>query len=178
MKIGIVSDIHGNIEAWQQSMRGAFKAVDKVLIAGDIYGAGLADSSAPWYQPQRLKKQITHSPIPLLCVRGNCNGNLPEPEEIIGEIYGKKYYMCHGEACTSDEAIKALAKKNEAAYIIYGHTHEWRLEKIGNIIIINPGSPTVPSKKPKHDTFAVMNDKEIRIVDIHTQETLARIENK
>jgi len=177
MKIGIISDMHGNLEAWQAVMSGVFKDVDKVLIAGDIYGAGLVDRSASFYQPEKLKEQLAHSPIPLLCIRGNCDTRSSEPDELTGELFGKKFYMCHGQECTSDRAIAALAKQHQASILIYGHTHQWRLEKIGELIIINPGSPTLPDIN-NYLTVAILDQDKISILDISNGHTLATLENK
>ena len=175
MKIGIFADLHGNIDAWHTIMDGVFKDADQVLCAGDTFGAGLANPFSSSYHPQKLKEVIAHPPKPIVIVRGNCDAKGIYPDSASGTLGNKKYYLCHGQHCPSDEEKLKLAHQYHADFFIYGHTHLWRLEKTGDVVIINPGSPTTPQKKPKHDTVAVMTDHTIEIIDIHSRDVLATL---
>ncbi|MFC1517716.1 YfcE family phosphodiesterase [Candidatus Margulisiibacteriota bacterium] len=177
MKVGIISDLHGNIEAWQAIVKGVFKDVDKILSAGDLYGAGLADPNSPWYKPEEVKKSLENFPIKIIYTKGNCDPDIDHPESTKGELFGKKFYMCHGENCLSDSSKEKLAHKNKAFYFISGHTHKWHLGKNNGIILINPGSPTL-SRSPGQLTVAIMDEKEISIVDVISQQPLATIPNQ
>jgi putative phosphoesterase len=175
MKIGIFADLHGNIEAFHTIMGGVFKDVDAILCAGDTFGAGRGDPFSPWFQPQKLKDLIIYSKIPITMVYGNCDPKGLYPDSATGTINGLNYYLCHGQHCPDDDQKLALAKEHTASLLIYGHTHEWRLEKKDGVIIINPGSPTMPKKKPQHDTVALLNGTMVSIIDIHSQEALSTL---
>jgi putative phosphoesterase len=175
MKIGILADLHGNIEAWRAVINGVFKDADQILCAGDSFGAGFGDPSAPSYQPQKLKEFLLNSRAPVIMVRGNCDPKGLYPDSLTGECGGYRYYLCHGQHCPNDGEKIALAKKYNAKVFIYGHTHEWRLEKKDGVVVINPGSPTVPARVPKHDTVALWTDEFVTIVDIHSGDEVGRM---
>ena len=53
------------------------------------------------------------------------------------EYKGKKFYVYHG---TNKEKLDAAIKSNKYDYVLTGHTHIKRDEKIGNTRVINPGA--------------------------------------
>ncbi len=175
MKTGIFADLHGNIEALHTILDGVFADTDRILCAGDTFGSGLGNPFSPWYQPQKVKEVLLSSKIPVVQVRGNCDPKGLYPDSETGEVNGKTFYLCHGQHCPTDADKLSLATRHSATFFIYGHTHEWRLEQVNGVYLINPGSPTMPKKRPHHDTVAVLTENEIYITDIHTKEVLASI---
>ena len=53
------------------------------------------------------------------------------------EYNGKKFYAYHG---TKKEKLESAIKSNKYDYILTGHTHIKRDEKIGKTRVINPGA--------------------------------------
>jgi len=53
------------------------------------------------------------------------------------EYKGKKFYVYHG---TKKEKLDAAIKSNKYDYILTGHTHIKRDEKMGKTRVINPGA--------------------------------------
>ena len=53
------------------------------------------------------------------------------------EYENKKFYAYHG---TSRNKLDAAIKSNKYDYVLTGHTHIKRDEKIGNTRVINPGA--------------------------------------
>ena len=53
------------------------------------------------------------------------------------EFYGKKFYVYHG---TDKEKLEEAIKSNKYDYVLTGHTHIKRDEKINNTRVINPGA--------------------------------------
>ena len=53
------------------------------------------------------------------------------------EYKGKKFYVYHG---TKKEKLDAAIKSNKYDYILIGHTHIKRDERIGKTRVINPGA--------------------------------------
>ncbi len=53
------------------------------------------------------------------------------------EHKGKKFYVYHG---TSANKLNAAIKSNKYDYVLTGHTHVKRDEKIGKTRVINPGA--------------------------------------
>ena len=52
MKIGLVSDTHGDVEAWGKAMR-LFAGCDYILHAGDHFYNGAFNPVLPAYYPKR-----------------------------------------------------------------------------------------------------------------------------
>lgn len=134
--IGLISDTHEQIEEVKKAVD-IFKEkkVDFVIHAGDIISAGT------------LK---LYSGLNMKFIFGNNDGDKNKLNEI-AKKYGfepitetkeftykkKKFFVYHGTDSTIlDDAIK----NQEYDYIITGHTHIAKDEKIGNTRVINPGS--------------------------------------
>ena len=129
MKIAVFSDSHGHIIPMLQTVEA--RNPDMILFLGD----GAEDIA-------QIKKQFPQ--IPLKAVRGNCDYDsmLPNTELVLadgvvifmahGHLYGVKNGFLYGLALAADEAGAALA--------IYGHTHLARLQNVGTVTTLNPGS--------------------------------------
>jgi hypothetical protein len=121
MLLGLISDTHGLL---RPEAIAALQGVDQILHAGDI-GA-----------PQILAALAKLAPV--TAVRGNIDAqpwsrSLPETE--LFEAEGTTIYMLHDRA--------RLDLKPEAAGIaavIYGHSHQPKIEEKNGVLYINPGS--------------------------------------
>ena len=134
MIIGIISDTHDNLPQIKIAIE-IFnrEKVELVLHAGDFV------SPFTFLEFKNLN-------CPLKGVFGNNDGDklyLQEKFKVIGEIYpapyivkinNKNVIMLHKE-----KLIDALAESQKYDIIIYGHTHQTDLRKIGKTLIINPG---------------------------------------
>jgi len=58
MKIGVISDTHGSLTAWQQVLSGPFQDVDLILHAGDVLYHGPRNPLPEGYQPGQLAEAI------------------------------------------------------------------------------------------------------------------------
>ncbi|MBU1110413.1 metallophosphoesterase [Patescibacteria group bacterium] len=67
-----------------------------------------------------------------------------------GEIDGIKIFMCH-----SPRIAELAAKSGEFDLCIYGHTHKYKEQKIGNCILVNPGA--IQDYKTGKPCFAVFD---------------------
>ena len=75
----------------------------------------------------------------------------------------------------SDAAKDEMAKHLKADLFITGHIHTNVLEQRGQTIFLNPGSPALSNREDKRQTIALLEDAEIRIIDIQTDEVLMRL---
>lgn len=134
--IGIISDTHENVEAVKKAVE-IFKQknVDFVVHCGDIISPAMLDAF------QGLKMKF---------IFGNNDGereglNLMTGKHGFGEIkdelefeyLGKKFYVYHG---TRPDILDASIKSNKYDYILTGHTHVKKDQRIGKTRIINPGA--------------------------------------
>ncbi len=121
MLLGLISDTHALL---RPEALAALQGVDQILHAGDV-GA-----------PEILEKLTAIAPV--TAIRGNVDTEpwsrtLPETELI--EAEGVTIYMLHDRA--------KLDLKPEAAGIaavIYGHSHQPKIEEKNGVLYINPGS--------------------------------------
>ena len=121
MLVGLISDTHNLL---RPEAAAALKGVDQILHAGDIGDESILES---------LNKIA-----PTTAVRGNVDTapwakQLPETELI--ELEGASFYIIHD--------LSKLDLKPEAAGIaavIYGHSHQPKIEEKKGVLYINPGS--------------------------------------
>ncbi|MBR5504046.1 MAG: metallophosphoesterase [Methanobrevibacter sp.] len=139
MKIGLISDTHITEKRGKLSEKvlKTFNGVDLILHAGDISSQIVLDELS--------------QKAPTIAVEGNNDRTHKtldlNPIEII-EISDLKILLTHGDKLPSGKFNKyhEFAQKHDADILISGHSHKPHLEKIENILLINPGSPNRPLK--------------------------------
>ncbi len=134
MNIGIISDTHDNLALIKKAV--TFfnrKKVDLVLHAGDFVSPFTA-------------LEFKNLNCPIKGVFGNNDGDklyLQEKFKGIGEIHPEPYQVSINQKniliLHEEKLIAALAESQKYDIIIYGHTHQTDLRKIGKTLIINPG---------------------------------------
>lgn len=80
-------------------------------------------------------------------VRGNCDCIGTYPKERLLKLDGKSIFMCHGDAYGVKFGLNNIYFKGRevgADIILFGHTHEAIIEKEGKVILMNPGSVSLP----------------------------------
>ena len=180
MKIGIISDTHGHEMAWQKAWEKQFQNADMILHAGDILHHGPRNPMKEDYNPAGLVQRINTCPVPVIIARGNCDSSvdascLELPVEapyayVVAE--GLRIIITHGDTVMSDAEKDAMARHLRADLFISGHIHTTVLEKRGQTVFLNPGSAALSKREDGRNTFAVLQDGEIRIYDIDTDEVL------
>lgn len=164
-RIGILSDTHGRGETAQRAVQllveakvsllihlgdvGALEVIDALLVVDPV-----AASTAP--RGGRLPEIESH------LVFGNVDWDAATMAQYarevgvhvhhpVGEIMaaGKRIVFTHGH----DDRAMAEALDREPDYLLHGHTHEMRDERLGSMRVINPGALF---RAPKH-TAAVLD---------------------
>lgn len=146
-KIGIVSDTHGSLPAWNKAMA-MFAPVDAVIHAGDVLYHGPRNTIPGGYTPADLAEAVRNFTKPLFIARGNCDADVDmmvtdrEMPKMLALKWGnKKILVMHGD---NYPLFKQMAIDNEVDLAISGHTHIPMITKEGNTIFLNPGSTTIP----------------------------------
>ncbi|MBP2650504.1 MAG: yfcE 1 [Firmicutes bacterium] len=150
MRIGVISDTHGNTKAILKAVKAAGK-VELWLHAGDNCRDGkyLAD--------------VTGTKV--IAVAGNCDAyGTAKPDEFI-QIGDKKIWLTHGDNYQAKSRIKELAqwaRQYEVDAVIYGHSHVPDITWQDSILLFNPGSPALPRGGSKSSCGILsLNDKNI-----------------
>lgn len=180
MKIGIISDTHGHEGAWQAAFAKAFHDADMILHAGDVLYHGPRNPMKADYNPAGLVEKINNCPIPVVIAKGNCDSavdasclEIPVQAPYAYVVYeGLRILVTHGDAVMTDEEKDNMAAHAKADLFISGHIHTTVLEKRGNTIFLNPGSAALSKREDGRNTYAVLENRTIRIYDVDTDEVL------
>ena len=176
MKIGIISDTHGHEGAWQTAFDKQFHDADMILHAGDVLYHGPRNPMKADYNPAGLVEKINNCPVPVIIAKGNCDSSvdascLELPIEapyayVVAE--GLRIIVTHGDSVMTDEEKDKMAAPLKADLFISGHIHTTVLEKRGQTVFLNPGSAALSKREDGRNTYAVLEDRTIRILDIDT----------
>ena len=104
---------------------------------------------------------------PVTAIQGNTDRivglNLPktavvEAEELkIGVIHGEVYPRA------DTQQLHYLAKQLDVDILVSGHSHQPKVEKVEDVLLINPGSPTVPRLADRTVMILEINKKEVDV---------------
>ncbi len=178
MKLGIVSDIHCNIAGLDRALR-EMGDVDELICAGDaIYQFRFSNEVA-----ERLRE------VGARVILGNHEETFysrdgerarraewirsdllqwlgEQPRSISVEVGGKRLLLVHGspfdphnEYVYPNSPTLRRFGELEADFVILGHTHYQMAQRVGRVLVINPGSAGEP-RDPRNDfqlSFAVLD---------------------
>lgn len=136
MLIGVISDTHIPERASKipEKVFNVFKDVDMILHAGDLVSFDVLD---------KLQKIA-----PTKCTQGNIDRayGVKIPKSVTLEVDGIKIGLNHGEVYPRGDTLqlKYIAMEIGVEVLITGHTHWPFIKEVDGIILLNPGSPTVP----------------------------------
>jgi len=172
MKLGIISDIHGDDSALETVLNRleTIHAVDHILCAGDLVGRGPS--------PNRVVDLIRERDIPT--VLGNHDQWSSDlsveniaflkalPVDWEGTIGGCRIFMCHGKPGNniwglyrdhiSDTLITMMLSSLEADVLITGHTHIPMYLRVEQGCVLNPGSIyTFKSVRPTSHSYGILH---------------------
>jgi putative phosphoesterase len=132
MKIGVLSDTHGDRKAIEQAVK-AVGAADLWLHAGDHC------------QDSRKIRELTGMPV--VTVLGNCDGYASaKPDEFI-DLPGCRIWLTHGHRYNVRDGRDELlywARTFTAQVVVYGHTHIPDVFWDQDLLVFNPGSASRP----------------------------------
>ncbi|SMP62583.1 metallophosphoesterase family protein [Anoxynatronum buryatiense] len=131
MKIGLISDTHGDFHSMQQALE-LLRDTDCILHAGDLY------------QDSRWLSTQTHQQIE--AVIGNGDPVTAGPDHQLLKLDHLNILLCHGHIQRVQHSLTSLyyfGLEKTADVVIFGHTHVPLVLQQG-LVIINPGSTSRP----------------------------------
>lgn len=176
MRIGIMSDTHGNLACFEQAMEIIGNA-DYIIHCGDVLPtySRFIDEDPVNALAQRIRS-LKH----IFIVRGN--GDTAEHARLLGhelsspyrliEIGGYKFFVTHGHHYSSMQMIWK-AKELGADIICYGHSHVKELDTDGEILILNPGSTSLPRDGSR--SCAVIENGKVFVYGLDSKEILGQL---
>ncbi len=159
MRIGIVSDIHGNAAGLGAALD-RMGDVDMLLCAGDVVEEfRFSNEAIEFLRDRDALCVLGNHDIGLLSAHGERARTAPfvQPELVewlasqplsrTFDVDGKRIVMTHASPCPphtqyvlpGSAEMKRL-REVEADYIVIGHSHAQMVERVGRATVINPGS--------------------------------------
>ena len=151
MKIMIASDIHGSVSDCQQLLAAMDREqADKLLLLGDLLYHGPRNPLPETYDPKAVAALLNARKQQLLCVRGNCDGEVAQmmlefpilADYCILSAGKRMIFATHGHHFNQTQ----LPMLQQGDVLLHGHTHIAALEDCGAYIYANPGSVTFPKQ--------------------------------
>lgn len=134
MLIGIISDTHIPDRASKipDKVFEVFKDVDLILHAGDIVDLSVIE------QLEEI--------APVYAVKGNMDFDSDLNESEIIEVEDVKIGLNHGYIYPRGDTqqLSYIAQELGVKILVSGHTHQANIQQIGDLLLLNPGSPTNP----------------------------------
>ena len=166
MLIGLISDTHVRLpgtrvelstlttEELPIQIKDAFKGVDQILHAGDIYSIEVLD--------------MLETIAPVLASEGDDDPFASANDSRVKRshnltIEGVTIWLSHYGVWPED----SIAQFPDV--VVYGHSHISALEKDNGFIRVNPGSPTFPRYQNVAGTVALMNIESGKVDIEHVQ---------
>jgi putative phosphoesterase len=159
MRLGIVSDIHCNIDGLQLALD-RMGDVDELLCAGDsMYEYRFSNEVIEVLRDRGAKVVLGNHDVGILSAQGERARSMPgilahnveylaaQPLKLEMDLDGKTLLMIHGSPVAPhmqyvyphSPELKRFAEV-EVDYIVIGHTHVQMARRIGRPLVINPGS--------------------------------------
>lgn len=169
MKYLFASDIHGSAYYCQKLMECyETSQADKLILLGDLLYHGPRNDLPKEYAPKQVITFLNEKKEDILAVRGNCDGEVDQMvlEFPILSDYSLlldekiEFFLTHGHHYNPENLPPCRA----GSVFAYGHTHIWKAERQGEIIILNPGSVSIP-KGGNPPTYALYECGMISIID-------------
>ena len=140
MRIGVISDTHGNINAFRKALE-LFGDVDTIIHAGDVLYHPPRHGCGDDYDIQAFVETLNNLDTPVVIAQGNCD---PQVYEELLEMPALSQYayvsrenlsivVSHGHLLSREKMIET-GKRYRADYFISGHTHIPVLEDVGVVV--------------------------------------------
>lgn len=182
MRIGIISDTHGSLPAWEKALETVFRRVDLIIHAGDVLYHGPRNPLPGGYAPRELAAAVNKAPAPVVIARGNCDAEIDQvlvswpllsPYAFL-QIEGLRILVNHGHGMEPG-GMQAQAQHYQVQLFIYGHTHIPALEEKNGIVYLNPGSPSLPKDEGKRPTVALLEKGRVSLIDLAAGESIMSV---
>lgn len=116
------------------------RAADVILHAGDVRAASVLDELAALGPPVHA----VHGNMDATTLRDR----LPATLEV--DVAGIRIGMTHDAGPRAGREERLVRRFPACAAVVYGHTHEPQVARVGEVWIFNPGSPTERRRSPSH----------------------------
>lgn len=165
MKYLIFSDLHGSAESAEFIIKTFIEEkCDKMICLGDVLYHGPRNNLPKFYEPKQAITLLNPFADKILCIQGNCDAEVDQMV-LKFKLYKTKNIRINGKRCHLEHGHHLEEKIKDADFVLFGHTHIPLLEKIDDLVYINPGSITLPKNNSKR-SYILWDNECIILYDI------------
>ena len=140
MNVAVIADTHlpRGTRRIPEACVERLRTADVILHAGDVTAASV------------LGELETLGP-PVHAVHGNMDDSALRdllPDTLVADVGGLRIAMTHDAGPRAGREERLERRFPGCAAVVYGHTHEPQITRVGEVWILNPGSPTERRKAP------------------------------
>jgi putative phosphoesterase len=163
MRLGLISDIHGNVEGLRLALE-AMGDIDELVCAGDavyqfrfsndvigalrerdtryILGNHERVLLSPWGDRVRTREGVDPALVEYMATRQYHHETTVDGKKLV-VVHGSPFDPYDEYLYPNSPSLRKLASI-DADYIVLGHTHYHMAERVGRALVINPGSAGEP----------------------------------
>ncbi len=162
MKWMIASDIHGSAFYCNKLLqRFEQEKAQRLILLGDILYHGPRNDLPQEYAPKKVITMLNQIKENILCVRGNCDTEVDQmvlefpilSDYAVLDLGDHIVYATHGHIYNGNN----LPPLHQGDILIYGHTHVPECTETQKIILMNPGSVSIPKENSHHGYMTLEN---------------------
>lgn len=184
MKIAVISDIHGSIEALDSIQKNIVPNIDELWFLGDLYFDYKNNEDTPKNRKiiYEWVKEISKDKLKVI-INGNCDYKETTDNEffynkstLVKDFLGNKILLEHGHEL-KDENRKEHLIESECNILLSGHTHIGYISIEEGLLFLNPGSVAYPRDEANIPTYILLNDetKTISILSVDKNELIQEL---
>lgn len=179
MKMMIASDIHGSLTATRQLINifHAIKATWLILL-GDFLNHGPRNPLPEDYRPTEVALLLNAYSRYIIAVHGNCDSEVDQTlldfpitaswQQIL--LDNKRLFLTHGHLYHPAKLPALLTGDT----LLYGHTHIPQAEQLGEHILFNPGSVSLP-KGGFPPSYGLLKDERLWVISLLDEKIIAQV---
>lgn len=155
MKWMIASDLHGSEYYCKELLRAYEREqADRLLFLGDLLYHGPRNDLPRDYQPKKVLAMLNAFKENILCVRGNCDGEVDQmvlefpimADYCVLPLGERLIYATHGHHYNEEHPLPM----QRGSILLCGHTHVPKCTPHENFVYLNPGSVSIPKEGSWH----------------------------
>ena len=178
MRIGVVSDVHGNVDALRAALDAMDGHIDELWCAGDtVHEYRFSNEAVAFVRAHAAAVILGNHDMVLLSDAGAPArqrpgvdqdevawlGTMPLRHEVV--LDGRRVLMVHGSPWEphGDYVRPGNPKWRDADQlgadiVVVGHTHEPMVERFGSTLVVNPGSLGEPRQRDdRRGSYAIID---------------------
>ena len=170
MKYLIASDLHGSAY-YCEKLTEAYEreGADRLLLLGDLLYHGPRNDLPRDYAPKRVIDLLNARKNEILAVRGNCEAEVDQmvlafpvlADYCLLNVGKRLIFATHGHVFNAGN----LPPLQPGDVLLHGHTHVPTCEDKNGILVLNPGSVSIPKQNTPHG-YMTLEDGRFRWVTL------------